>query len=407
MQPVKRFPRPRALPRGVPALVVLAALLALAAVACNRGAVPPGGAHDAGASQARSVPPAVSAPPVSSTAPGPGQGAGVTASREASGPAPLPSGAMGAPGGPGEPPTNELMPRSQSVRIGDAPPPPPPPGVSHGESKQSDLAAREESRAATAAAGSAAAAGATGSPGAGSAGRLALEDQGAAGAPGVPGATAEPGSTASAATGAPGGVAAAAGEPEPAPAPAPGREERQPPVPVKVPAGTTFEVEFTEGLASNASTVGETFRARVIADLRLDGAIAIPAGSEVLGVVTDAVGARRIGGKARLTVEFTDLVLPSGSTLPLHASFLEEGKSRAGRDAATIGGSTAGGALLGRILGNGGRGTILGALVGAAVGTAIASKTAGEEVVIPEGSVISLELVQPLAVDARRPGAAE
>jgi hypothetical protein len=319
------------------------------------------------------------------------------------------------------------MPRSQSVRIGDAPPPPQP-GVSHGESKQSDLAARErrlaerqaalearerrlsrreESRAATAAAGSAAAAGATGGPGAGGAGRLALEDQGAAGAPGVPGAAAEPGSTASAAISAPGGVAAAAGEPEPVPAPAPGREERQPPVAVKVPAGTTFEVEFTEGLASNASTVGETFRARVVADLRLDGAIAIPAGSEVLGVVTDAVGARRIGSKARLTVEFTDLVLPSGSTLPLHASFLEEGKSRAGRDAATIGGSTAGGALLGRILGNGGRGTILGALVGAAVGTAIASKTAGEEVVIPEGSVISLKLVQPLAVDARRPAAAE
>jgi hypothetical protein len=431
MQPVKRFPRPRALPRGVPALaalLALLALLALAAVACNRGAVQPGGAHDAGASQAGSLPPAVSAPPVSSTAPGPGQGAGVTASREASGPAPLPSGAIGAPGSPGEPPTNELMPRSQSVRIGDAPPPPPPPGVSHGESKQSDLAARErrlaerqaalearerrlsrreESRAATAGAGSAAAAGATGGPGAGSAGRLALDDQGAAGAPGVPGAAAEPGSTASAATGAPGGVAAAAGEPEPVPAPAPEREERQPPVAVKVPAGTTFEVEFTEGLASNASTVGETFRARVVADLRLDGAIAIPAGSEVLGVVTDAVGARRIGGKARLTVEFTDLVLPSGSTLPLHASFLEEGKSRAGRDAATIGGSTAGGALLGRILSNGGRGTILGALVGAAVGTAIASKSAGEEVVIPEGSVISLKLVQPLAVDARRPAAAE
>jgi hypothetical protein len=395
MQPVKRSPRPHALPRGVPALAVLAALLALAAVACNRGAAPPGGAHDAGAS------------------------------REATGPAPLPSGAMGAPGSPGEPPTNELMPRAQSVRIGDAPPPPP--GVSAGETKPSDLAVRErrlaerqaalearerrlsrreESRAATAGAGSAAV-GVSGGSGAASASSGALGDQGAAGAPAGPAAAAEPGSTASAAAGAPGGLAAAAGEAEPMPAPAAEREERQPPVPVTVPAGATFEVEFTQGLASNASAVGETFRARLVADLRLDGAIAIPAGSEVLGVVTDAVGARRIGGKARLTVKFTDLVLPSGSTLPLHASFLEEGKSRAGRDAATIGGSTAGGALLGRILSNGSRGTILGALVGAAVGTAIASKTAGEEVVIPEGSVISLKLDQPLAVDARRGGAAE
>ncbi|HEY6321264.1 MAG TPA: hypothetical protein VJA16_06875, partial [Thermoanaerobaculia bacterium] len=85
-------------------LAMLAALLALAAGACNRGAVPTGSAHDTGASQARSVPPP-------------------------------PSGAAGVPGTPGEPPTNELMPRSQSVRIGNAPPPPPP-GVGHGESKE-------------------------------------------------------------------------------------------------------------------------------------------------------------------------------------------------------------------------------------------------------------------------------
>ena len=121
-------------------------------------------------------------------------------------------------------------------------------------------------------------------------------------------------------------------------------------------------------------------------------------------MVTDAVAARRIGGQAKLSVKFTDLVLPSGSTVPLRASFLEQGKSRAGRDAATIGGSTAGGALLGRILSGGsrGRGTIIGALVGAAVGTAIASKTAGEEVVIPEGSVVSLKLDEALEVKPRR-----
>ena len=397
MQSATRSPRPRALNRpSAPALAVLAALLALAAVACDRGTVPPAGAPGAGASQARSLPPRPpSAPAVSATAPVPG-----------------------------EPPTNELMPRSQSVRIGNAPPPP---DVGHGESEESDLAARErrlaerqaalearerrlsrreESRAAATTA-AAAAAGGTGAPGAGAALAGAAGNGGDAGAPAGSETTAGPGSAASPEAGATGGLAAAAGEPEPVPAPAPEREERQPPVPVKVPAGTTFEVEFTHGLASNASAVGETFRARVVADLRLDGTVAIPAGSEVLGVVTDAVGARRIGGKARLTVKFTDLVLPSGSTLPLHASFLEEGKSRTGRDAATIGGSTAGGALLGRILSNGSRGTIIGALVGAAVGTAIASKTAGEEVVIPEGSVVSLKLDQALAVDARRSSAAE
>jgi hypothetical protein len=381
MQSVKRSPRRQVLRRCAAAL---AALLALAALACDRGGAPsPGSGHGAGASQALSQ----QRPPSGTT------------------------------GIPGERPANEVMPRPQSVRIGEAPPAPAPARDLRRE--QSDLAARErrlaerqaalearerrlsrheESRAA-AASGGAAMAGATSANGTGA-------SPGDAGAPAGAESSAEPGSAAAAAAG-PAGLAAASGEPGAVPTPAPETADRQPPVPVTVPTGTSFEVEFTEGLASNASSVGDTFRARVVSDVRRDGVVAIPAGSEVLGVVTDAVGARRIGGKARLTVKFTDLVLPSGSTLPVHASFLEEGRSKAGRDAATIGGSTAGGALLGRILSNGSRGTILGALVGAAVGTAIASKTAGEEVVIPEGSVISLKLDQPLAVDARRSEAPE
>jgi len=410
---MKRSPRRQALRRCA---VALAALLALAALACDRGGAPsPGSGHGAGASQARSLPPPSAAvPPASPSAPAPGRGAGIAASREASEPAP-PSGTTGIPG---ERPANEMMPRPQSVRIGEAPPAPAPARDLRRE--QRDLAARErhlaerqaavearerrlsrheESRAA-AASGGPAMAGATSANGTGA-------GPGDTGVPARTEASPAPGSAAAAAAGAPAGLASPSGEPGAASAPAPETADRQPPVPVMVPAGTSFEVEFTKGLASNASSVGDTFRARVVADVSRAGAIAIPAGSEVLGVVTDAVGARRIGGKARLTVKFTDLVLPSGSTLPVHASFLEEGRSKAGRDAATIGGSTAGGALLGRILSNGSRGTILGALVGAAVGTAIASKTAGEEVVIPEGSVISLKLDQPLAVDARRSEAPE
>jgi hypothetical protein len=323
----------------------------------------------------------------------------------------------------GQPQTSELRSPPQSVIV-DQPPPPPPaplPAPDRGGLERA-LAARERRLAERQAAldarerrlsrqglppaggatvpapgGPVTANGASAPAGAGSAEQSPSGENetasadGAAGAPGTAGAP---------------GRAGAPDEPGPEPAPLPAAEsrERQLAAPLAVPAGTAFEVEFTRGLASNASSVGETFRARVLSDLRVDGGIAVPAGSEVLGVVTEAVAARRIGGQAKLSVKFTDLVLPSGSTVPLHASFLEQGPSRAGRDAATIGGSTAGGALLGRILGSGsrGRGTIIGALVGAAVGTAIASKTAGEEVVIPEGSVVSLKLDEALEVRPRR-----
>jgi type IV secretory pathway VirB10-like protein len=201
---------------------------------------------------------------------------------------------------------------------------------------------------------------------------------------------------------------------EAAPAPEPAREEplpepAEPPVEqprtvnVTLPAGTTLDVEFTDSVSSNTSAPGDTFRVRVTSDLREDGVVAIPRGSEIVGVVTDAVPLKRVGGQARLGLKFTDLVLPSGSTVPVHASFVQQGRSETGRDAATIGGAAAGGAILGRILNKGSRskGTVIGAIIGAVAGTAIASKTAGEEVVIMEGSVVTLRLDDSVEVRAR------
>jgi type IV secretory pathway VirB10-like protein len=205
---------------------------------------------------------------------------------------------------------------------------------------------------------------------------------------------------------APAAQAARPGPAEPSAGDAPAEPEERAPraEPVTVAAGTTFEVEFAKGLASNTASVGDTFRARVVSDVLQDGVMAIPAGSEVLGAVMGATGVRGIGGQAKLALSFTDLVLPSGATVPIHASFLAQGKSKAGKDAATIGGATAGGAILGRILGqaNRGKGTIIGAILGAAAGTAIASRSAGEEVVIPEGSVVHIQLTDPVDLAARR-----
>jgi hypothetical protein len=324
------------------------------------------------------------------------------------------------------PPTSELQPRPQSVAIGN---PPPPPATEADrerdlqarerrlEARQAALEAREQKlrrqpQAAAATAGALSPAPAPANNAGGGDAVPATPDQQAAGG----GAAAPFGPQADGGTGAPGDAAApalvaGAGAGTAGAQPAGGQgaalsagagADDRAQGPATVPAGTRFEVEFTKSLASNTSSSGDTFRTRLLADVRLDDGVAIPAGSEILGVVTDAVGARRIGGKARLSLKFTDLILPSGATVPIQASFLEEGKGKAGRDAATIGGGAAGGALLGRLLGQSRGGTILGALFGAAVGTVIASKTAGEEVVIPEGSVVKLKLDQPLELKTRR-----
>jgi type IV secretory pathway VirB10-like protein len=192
---------------------------------------------------------------------------------------------------------------------------------------------------------------------------------------------------------------ASAPAPEPAreePLPEPREEVPEPPrtITVTVPAGAVLDVEFTRGVASNTSAPGDAFRVRVAHDVMEDGEVAIPAGSEILGEVTEAVPLRKVGGQAKLALRFTDLVLPSGATVPIEASFVQQGRSETGKDAATIGGGAAAGAILGRVLGKGNRskGAVIGAIIGAAAGTAIASKTPGEEVVIPEGTVVSLKL---------------
>ena len=131
-----------------------------------------------------------------------------------------------------------------------------------------------------------------------------------------------------------------------------------------------------------------------------DNIAVIPAGSVVSGTVTQAKSLKKIGGRARVDVEFNTLELTSGRTAAIHSTFFERGKSETKKDAATIGGATAGGALLGRLIKDDdkSKGTLIGAVVGAAAGTAIAAKTDGEEVVITSGTRVSIELLEQVTV---------
>ena len=179
-------------------------------------------------------------------------------------------------------------------------------------------------------------------------------------------------------------------EPEPAPA-------------LTVPSGQHLAVELVGGLSSAESQAGDTFRVRVARDVEADGELAIPAGSEVHGLVSEAVsaGAKR-GQPAKLVLKFTDLVLPDGTTLPIRATLEEIGESRPGRKAATVGGGAAAGAVLGRVLagsGSRGKGTVIGALVGALAGAAIASHTAAsEQIEIPAGTLFNLRLDEAVEI---------
>lgn len=183
---------------------------------------------------------------------------------------------------------------------------------------------------------------------------------------------------------------------EPAAPPPPPR-----PALVRVPSGTRLSVELGSTLSSHTSQVGQSFQASLTQDVAAEGRVALRKGTTVLGKVTEASPAKKIGGRARLSLEFHTLKLADGQRLPLQAVFAEVGKSQRAKDAAIIGGSTIGGAILGEAIDEG-EGTKIGAVVGGLAGAAIAKKTQGKPVELPAGTVLTLELTQPVTVEVSR-----
>lgn len=166
-----------------------------------------------------------------------------------------------------------------------------------------------------------------------------------------------------------------------------------------LPAATPIEIEFDDALSSETSFEGDRFRATVVRDVLDEGHVAIPVGSRLRGIVASVVPEKRIGGQARLALSFDRLELPWGEAMPLQATLDVEGEPQKKKDAATIGGAAAGGAVLGRVLSNKkSKGTAIGAILGAAVGAAVASENAGDPVVIEPGTLAELLLEAPLEV---------
>lgn len=166
-----------------------------------------------------------------------------------------------------------------------------------------------------------------------------------------------------------------------------------------VPAGTTMQLELVDSLSSANSSPGDSVQAHVVQDIMVDGRVIIPANAEVSGHVVNARGLKKIGGRALLSLEFTTVETSSGET-PIRAAWSRLGKSETKKDAAIIGGSAAGGALLGRVLDKNheARGTLMGGVIGGAAGTAIAAGTNGQEIQLGSGTHLTVSLQAPVTV---------
>jgi BON domain-containing protein len=176
-----------------------------------------------------------------------------------------------------------------------------------------------------------------------------------------------------------------------APAPPPAPE------PVTIPVGTTLYVRMLNGIDSSKNVVGDTFRASLDSPLEVDGRVVVPAGAEVVGRVAEDKSAGHFAGKSKIALELTRMTFHGHSYSLVTDQYNREGTSRGKRTAATIGGGSALGAVIGAIAG-GGKGAAIGAVAGAGAGTAVQGATKGQQVKVEPEAVLAFRLQDPVTV---------
>jgi hypothetical protein len=161
-----------------------------------------------------------------------------------------------------------------------------------------------------------------------------------------------------------------------------------------VPAGQEIDVRLQTTLSSETAVAEQRFEATTGADVTQGGAVLIPAGSVVRGVVTAVERPGRVDRVGRLTLSF-DQITVRGRSYPIRGMATQVFESGGIRDEVGTAGAGAGvGGVIGGLIG-GVKGAVLGAVIGA--GGAIAA-TEGKDVHLPAGSIVRVRVDSALRV---------
>jgi hypothetical protein len=210
--------------------------------------------------------------------------------------------------------------------------------------------------------------------------------------------------------------------PQPAAAPAaeaqaaPSRAEDRPPVEppqAPEPAAPTFEelvvsadsvigLQTEHLVSSDRARVEDRVDARVVRDVRVGGAVAIPARTRAEGSVVVVERGGRFKERARLGIRFHALVLADGSRLPITTETIYRYGEAPGNDSAKkVGGGAVAGAILGAIIG-GGKGAAIGATAGAGAGTAVVMTGDRSAAAFAPGTEVTARILSPLTVTVEK-----
>lgn len=169
---------------------------------------------------------------------------------------------------------------------------------------------------------------------------------------------------------------------------------------VTLPEGTAIHVRLDNAVASNQASPGEEFAATVSEPVVVGNKTVIPQGAPVKGRIIDARESGHLMGVPRLGLRLTEVTVGGKSYALDTSSSVRVGHSHRNRNLAWIGGSGAGGALIGALAG-GGKGALIGGPVGAGAGTAVAYFTGKKDIRLPAETPLTFRLVRPVTVQVK------
>ena len=170
-----------------------------------------------------------------------------------------------------------------------------------------------------------------------------------------------------------------------------------------VSAGTSIAVRLDNTVSTSENSAGDAFTATVTEAVTVNGETVIPSGATVRGVVGKAGTVETKEGEQRTVIALTPETIEfGGGSHAIRAEITdmqvqERDERLTGGDAAIIGGSTAGGAILGAILGDE-AGAVAGGMAGMATSTAIIVASKGTELRVSEGTNMQLKLKEALRI---------
>lgn len=168
-----------------------------------------------------------------------------------------------------------------------------------------------------------------------------------------------------------------------------------PPVPdtVTLPIDTIVLVSLLQELSTQRVKSGDPFRARLEANIVVDGVVVAPIGTQLTGRVDHAVQARRVRGSSELSISLTSLMINGEMNAIATSNYADRGAPAA---ASALKGAAAGAAVGGVIDGSSGAGT------GAAAGATLGALKRGDSIVIPRGRLLEFTLKAPAPVNVQK-----